>query len=532
MDRGTRSVKSPSIRGLVRQGLAVQVTLALLILLAVMLAFVLRLDLISEQERGTRAIGDLRSATVDLLGTVESIDKYARLSRAEDLKNFQASFAQLQKDVQASARWLDGSDKKRVEAAAASTIDWKASVLQAVIDDVRAGDPSAAQARLLSTRNDREIAEVGLAISVTMDEVVKRQLRAEKSSRTLLFATGGVIIAALFALIAGAIVFLLPLRKRVVEPLEDIARASKSIGDGDFSARVERRGVHETELAAAAFNQMADIVEHHIDEYEHLDDLKNQFIAAASHELRTPITSIRGYVEMHLDGEVGDISETQRKNLEVVQRNALQLGELIDDLLTLSSVNQQGRVALVTERCDLTEILKEATSELRPLAVESRIELDKRCEGDLTINADRARIRRVFLNIVSNAIKFSAPGARVVIRATREEDFVAVSVADTGIGIAEEDLPRIGQRFFRAQSARDTYGTGLGLSIAGELIEMHGGRLEIHSRVGEGSTFTVLLPVAGPPPPSPELLNGDSAEALPSTFVGDESAQTGPTTQS
>jgi signal transduction histidine kinase len=314
----------------------------------------------------------------------------------------------------------------------------------------------------------------------------------------VLIISGLVIAVALLALIAGALAFLLPLRRRVVEPLEDIARASKSIGDGDFSARVERQGVHETELAASAFNQMADIVEHHIDEYEHLDDLKDQFIAAASHELRTPITSIRGYIEMHLDGEVGDISEAQRKNLEVVQRNAAQLGELIDDLLTLSSANQQGRVTLVTERCDLATILGEVASELRPQAAESNISLNKTCEGDLTINADPTRVRRIFLNIISNAIKFSRPGGTVTVEAVRNGKSASVSIEDRGIGIAPDDLPRLGQRFFRAETARDTYGTGLGLSIANELIAMHDGNMTIASKVGTGSTFTVDLPVAGP----------------------------------
>ena len=243
---------------------------------------------------------------------------------------------------------------------------------------------------------------------------------------------------------------------------------------------------------------MADIVEHHIDEYKHLDDLKDQFIAAASHELRTPITSIRGYVEMHLDGEVGNISPEQRKNLEVVQRNALQLGELIDDLLTLSSVNQQGSVSLVTERCDLASILAEVRSELQPLATESGIVVTKSCEGDLMVNGDVRRIRRIFLNIVSNAIKFSPTGSTVEIVAQRDEDDAVIRVVDHGIGIASDDLPRIGQRFFRAQTARETHGTGLGLSIAYELIEMHGGEMLIESTVGEGSRFTVKLPVAGP----------------------------------
>jgi signal transduction histidine kinase len=498
MDRTQHPSKSPSIRGLIRQGLAVQITLALLILAAVLVALVVRIGLVNEQERGTRAIGELRSATVALLGTVESIDKYSRLGRPSDLAAYSQSIAELRKRMVESGQWLEGRNKAAVVQTVADIDQWKATVLEPVIADVHNDDRASAQARLLSPRNDESIAKVGIPITTVMDEQVKDQLKSEQSTRSAVLVSGVVVAGALLALIVGALALLLPLRRRVVTPLEDIARASKSIGDGDFSARVERQGVHETELAAGAFNQMADIVEHHIDEYKHLDDLKDQFIAAASHELRTPITSIRGYLEMHLDGEVGDISPEQRKNLEVVQRNAMQLGELIDDLLTLSSVNQQGSVSLVTERCDLAAILVEVRSELQPLAAESGIEVTMTCEGDLTLIGDPTRIRRIFLNVVSNAIKFSPRGESVSIAAVRDGEHAAIRVIDHGIGIAPEDLPRIGQRFFRAQTARETYGTGLGLSIANELIAMHGGDLTIDSAVGEGSTFTVKLPVAGP----------------------------------
>jgi signal transduction histidine kinase len=498
MERAATASRSPSIRRLIRQGLAVQIGLSILILIAVLIAFVLRVQLVDQQERGTRGIGELRSASVALLTTIEAIDKYSRLAEADQLATYRGGEAELRSRLEQSIQWLEGPNRAAIGNSITAVDNWRKTVLEPVVSDVQRGDRASAQARLLSPRNDQQVSTIGLLVTKTMDQSVKNQLRSERSSRKVVIISAGVIGAALLALIAGALAFLLPLRRRVVVPLEDIARASKSIGDGDFSARVDNQGVHETELAAIAFNQMADIVEHHIDEYEHLDDLKDQFIAAASHELRTPITSIRGYIEMHLDGEVGEITDDQRRNLEVVQRNALQLGELIDDLLTLSSVNQQGSVTLVTERCDLAEILAEVSAELRPLASESEIAISKSCAGDLHINGDRTRLRRIFLNIISNAIKFSKPGGRVTIDAERLGAVASVRVVDGGIGIAAEDLPRLGQRFFRAQSARDTHGTGLGLSIANELIAMHDGDLRIESTIGEGSTFTVMLPVAGP----------------------------------
>src|SRR3954447_20367206 len=170
MDRAQNPSKSPSIRGLIRQGLAVQIALSLLIFAAVVVALIIRIGLVNEQERGTRAIGELRSATVALLGTIGSIDKYARLAETADLKAYQQSIAELRSRMSGSTEWLDGKNRSDVIQTLADIDQWKATVLEPTIADVHNGELEDAQARLLSPRNDESIAKVGLPITTVMEE--------------------------------------------------------------------------------------------------------------------------------------------------------------------------------------------------------------------------------------------------------------------------------------------------------------------------------------------------------------------------
>lgn len=494
--RSEDSRNSPSVRGLVRKGIVVQVGLSLLILAAIVFSLVPRLSIVKAQERDTRAIGELRDSTLALLGTIAAIDRYAQNGKPADRDKYRAAAEQLRGLLSRSTQWLDGKNKAAVLGSVAEVDRWQEEILEHVVRKVERGDRRAAQDVLLDTSNDQAIATVALPITTTMDELVKIQLADERSARTRLIVGTALIGAALLLLIGAALAILLPLRRRVVQPLEDIAEVSTRISEGDFAARAHPQGVQETQIAAAAFNQMADRVEHHIDEYKGLDDLKDQFVASASHELRTPITSIQGYVDMQLVGEVGEISEAQRANLEVVRRNAAQLSELIEDLLTLSTIRLRSDTKLELSRFSAESVLREVITEVLPQARASGVKLELRTSGNSMIEADRTRLRRVFLNLATNAIKFSPREGAVRIEVSSEKDGIAIAFIDSGVGISADDLPKIGSRFFRAETAQKTFGTGLGLSIARELIEQHGGTLDVESELGVGSTFTVRLPRA------------------------------------
>ena len=227
-----------------------------------------------------------------------------------------------------------------------------------------------------------------------------------------------------------------------------------------------------------------------------LDRLKDDFVSAVSHELRTPLTSIRGYLELVLDPEEESLSEQQRRFLEVVNRNAERLLRLVGDLLFVAQV-EAGQLGIDFEAVDLNAVLKEATESARPLAREKGIELVLDAQPTPTLTGDPSRLAQLLDNLVSNALKFTPPGGRVVVRARVAADGVVLEVIDTGMGIAAEDQARLFDRFFRTNeaNAQAIQGTGLGLAIAKAIVEGHGGTISVSSVPGSGTTFRVLLPL-------------------------------------
>jgi signal transduction histidine kinase len=273
-----------------------------------------------------------------------------------------------------------------------------------------------------------------------------------------------------------------------------LADAARAFGDGDLGQRVSvRGGVGEVEVAADAFDDMAARIEEMVLRLRELDELKSHFVASVSHELRTPLTSVSGFVGVLLEPGGEPLSDGQREMLAIVKRNAGYLEALIDDLLLLARL-ESGQMTLELRDVDVAELLEELCAELQPAVHERAIALDVEADGRPVVAADRARLRQTFVNLVGNAIKFSPPAGRVAVRALSEGEEAVVEICDEGPGIPEDELPRLCERFFRASTAVGVKGTGLGLTISREIVELHGGRLEVRSTLGEGSTFRVHLP--------------------------------------
>ena len=223
--------------------------------------------------------------------------------------------------------------------------------------------------------------------------------------------------------------------------------------------------------------------------------LKTEFVSNVSHELRTPMAAIKGFLGVVLDDEASMDADMRRKFLTIARTETERLSRLIDDLLDISRIEAGRRVRLDTT-FSVADLLHDALVAARMNARESDIEVT--CDlppADWMLVADRDQMSQVLANLLGNAIKFSAPGGHVTLCAGAASGELCLAVADTGCGIAREDLPHIFAKFYRCRaSGVGPRGTGLGLAIARELVEAHDGRIEVTSELGVGSTFTVCLP--------------------------------------
>jgi signal transduction histidine kinase len=239
------------------------------------------------------------------------------------------------------------------------------------------------------------------------------------------------------------------------------------------------------------------VIYHDITREEIADRLKTELVATASHELRTPMTSIRGFVDMLMLGTFGEVSQAQREPLRVIKNNVVRLVQLIDELLDISRV-EAGEVRLRCEAMDLAEVLRDVIAVLMGQFREREIALHLDFQDHLPpVSADRQRIEQIAVNLIGNACKYTPKGGAVWIGLRNGGDELRVDVRDTGVGIAEEAKQHIFTPFYRADNPlRDEVGgTGLGLSITRRLVELHGGRIWFESLVNQGSTFSFTLPL-------------------------------------
>ncbi len=260
--------------------------------------------------------------------------------------------------------------------------------------------------------------------------------------------------------------------------------------------------VHATRLRGPAGEPAGAVaVVRDVTEVRRTERLRRELTANVSHELRTPLTSIKGFTETLLSGAMAS-EETCRRFLTIIDNEAARLMKLVDDLMVLSRLESRA-VAMEPAPVRLDDLISEAVGRMRPQAERRRIDLRATRVAAETVMADRDRILQVLTNLLDNAIKFTPPGGTVEVAAVLEADDAAVSVTDTGLGIPEEHLSRIFDRFYRVERSRsrlpspggeETGGTGLGLAITRHIIEAHGGRIAVTSRMGHGSTFTFTLP--------------------------------------
>jgi two-component system phosphate regulon sensor histidine kinase PhoR len=279
------------------------------------------------------------------------------------------------------------------------------------------------------------------------------------------------------------------------------ALASREPVEGDIVLR-DTEGerflqAHGTVLRGAQGQEIgALIVLNDVTRLRRLETLRRDFVANVSHELKTPITAIKGFVETLLDGAVDDPENAQRF-LQIITRQADRLNAIIDDLLDLSRIEQEaekGGIPLV--RGALRPVLEAAVQACSLNAREKSLAMVLHCSGELAAQINAPLLEQAVVNLLTNAIKYSEPAGRIVVDACQFGDKVMVKVQDWGCGISPEHLPRLFERFYRVDKARSRKqgGTGLGLAIVKHIVQSHGGEVVVHSTPGQGSTFTLMLP--------------------------------------
>lgn len=254
---------------------------------------------------------------------------------------------------------------------------------------------------------------------------------------------------------------------------------------------------HATPILRGGQVDGAVLVFHDITRLRKLENIRRDFVANVSHELRTPITSIKGYAETLLDGALDDQAHA-REFLQIINADSDRLRQLVDDLLDLSKI-ESGKIKLNMVPCDVGILADSIVAALDKQAAQRSVSITKEIPPGLAkVRADEAAVTQVMLNILDNAIKYNKAGGGVRISAREKGAFVQVDIADTGLGLSREDIPRIFERFYRVDKARSRQlgGTGLGLSIAKHIIQTHHGEIFVQSELGEGSTFSFTLPKA------------------------------------
>jgi signal transduction histidine kinase len=286
--------------------------------------------------------------------------------------------------------------------------------------------------------------------------------------------------------VAIALIITFILSRRILAPVKTLTLTARRLGKGDLSQRTQFKGKGELGELAQAFNSMAS-------DLERAEKLRQNMVADIAHELRTPLSNIRGYLEAVRDGVIKPDADT----IHSLDEEATLLSRLVDDLHELS-LAEAGELTLVCQAEDIAELINETVAAVQSQAEAKGLSVSIDLPDKLpAVNIDSHRISQVLRNLLENAVAHTAKGDAITVSARQQGSWVEVSVADTGEGIPDEDLSNIFERFYRVDKsrARATGGSGLGLTIAKRLVEAHGGKIEVQSELGKGSRFSFTVPI-------------------------------------
>lgn len=316
-------------------------------------------------------------------------------------------------------------------------------------------------------------------------------------------------VTVLVAIVLAALTSYLVARY-VSRPLEEMRRGALAVADGDYNLRLSSHGSEEIGGLAESMNSMAAQLRDRINtvtsqknelqamltRLTHLENVRRDFVANASHELKTPVTSIKGFVETLQDG-AAEKPEDRRRFLEIIARQAERLDSIIGDILSLSRIeHEEERNAIPTTIERIRPVLDDAVSVCADRAERKKISIAVSCDADLEAGLNAPLIEQAVINLLDNAIKYSGEGTTTSIDAIKDSAGLRIRVSDQGQGIPPEHLPRIFERFYRVDKSRSRQlgGTGLGLAIVKHIANAHKGSVDVESVTGKGSIFTIRIP--------------------------------------
>lgn len=297
---------------------------------------------------------------------------------------------------------------------------------------------------------------------------------------------------ATLVLIAGVSMFV---SRRISSPMVAIAESVEKIRRGDLGRHIDVKTGDEIGNVAQAVNELVGKLKADIVELQKLQRVRSEFLGNVSHELRTPIFTLQGYLETLLNGAIDD-PRVNRQFVEKASAHAARLNSLLNDLIEISRI-ESGEMKMSFRYFPINEFIESVVNDFQQLAEQNRITLRTSfgTSAEVDVLGDKERLREALGNLIDNAIKYNRPGGSVVVSSEQNQNDVRIVVEDTGMGIAEEHHSRIFERFYRVDKdrSREVGGTGLGLAIVKHIIEAHGSKVDVESRVGKGSTFSFTL---------------------------------------
>ncbi|MCR4926230.1 MAG: HAMP domain-containing histidine kinase [Clostridiales bacterium] len=291
--------------------------------------------------------------------------------------------------------------------------------------------------------------------------------------------------------------------RSIVRPVNKLNEMAKQIAAGNFNTHIDRLTYNDE------IGELCETINYMSQEISQTDKIKNDFISTVSHELRTPLTAINGWGETILQSGASD-TEVLNKGVKIIVSESKRLTEMVEELLDFSRI-QSGRMTLQIEKIDVLAELDETVFVFRERAQREGIEVVYNATDAIApMNGDPNRIKQVFANVLDNAIKYNKQGGKIVIIAEVTTEQVRIIIGDSGCGISPEDLPKVKEKFYKANVS--VRGSGIGLAVADEVVKLHGGELIIDSVLNVGTTITILLPIIPPEIPTMVLPDERSEE--------------------